>query len=211
MLISHLRQLIDESGLSPEQLAGPLNMSGMTLRRLLKKPDSFPLPEAYQPLVDEGIYSLIIEGRLRPESAIAQDVLGRAREHSFEATIHSLGFPESTMALGANLEDRLIIGLSQIGASDKRQNTVRDSKGILARFEKLGQEWNEKLRALRKVLGSTQLSTFEKFAAYGALFYLITPTDLIPDTLPVFGLVDDFAILGIVVAYYLHRFPKLFE
>jgi uncharacterized membrane protein YkvA (DUF1232 family) len=51
----------------------------------------------------------------------------------------------------------------------------------------------------------------EKLSAYGALFYLITVFDLIPDTIPVFGVLDDFAILGIVTAYYLRKFPDLFR
>ena len=51
----------------------------------------------------------------------------------------------------------------------------------------------------------------DKLAAYGALFYLITTFDLIPDTIPVFGLLDDFAILGIVVAYYVQKFPQYFN
>jgi uncharacterized membrane protein YkvA (DUF1232 family) len=45
--------------------------------------------------------------------------------------------------------------------------------------------------------------------AYGALFYLILPFDLIPDSIPVFGYVDDFGILGFAVAYYARKFPEL--
>ena len=207
--VSDLKRLCSESRMSPEQLAAPLKISPATLRRLLKRPDSEPLPEAYETLVDEGIYRLIIDGKLSSESSIAQAVLLRGSERSFDAAIHALGFSEPAMARGSDMEDRITIGLSQIGSSDKHQKAVRESKSLMDRFEQLGADWGTKLRTLRKVVGSKELSTIEKFAAYGALFYLITPADLIPDTIPVFGLVDDFAIICIVVAYYLSRYPWL--
>ena len=49
----------------------------------------------------------------------------------------------------------------------------------------------------------------EKFTAYGALFYLITPFDFIPDYTPIFGLVDDYAILGFATVFYLKKFPAV--
>jgi uncharacterized membrane protein YkvA (DUF1232 family) len=61
-----------------------------------------------------------------------------------------------------------------------------------------------------KVLNSRDLHTFDKLVAYGALFYLLCPFDLIPDYVPVFGYMDDFIVLGFAVAYYVKRFPFLF-
>ena len=55
------------------------------------------------------------------------------------------------------------------------------------------------------MIGSEKISILDKFVAYGALFYLVMVFDLIPDTVPVFGLLDDFAILGIATAYYVKR------
>ena len=63
---------------------------------------------------------------------------------------------------------------------------------------------------LIQVVKSKELTTLDKLVAYGALFYLLTPFDLIPDNIPIFGLIDDYAILGIAIAYYMKRFPKLF-
>ena len=51
-------------------------------------------------------------------------------------------------------------------------------------------------------------------SVYWALFaiiYFLSPIDLIPDHIPVFGLLDDYAVLGLAIAYYMRRFPKLFE
>ena len=52
--------------------------------------------------------------------------------------------------------------------------------------------------------------TLDKLVAFGALFYLIAPFDLIPDAIPLFGYVDDFIILGIAALYVRTRYPKLF-
>ena len=49
------------------------------------------------------------------------------------------------------------------------------------------------------------------YVAFGALFYLICPFDLIPDAIPVIGYADDFIVLGIAVLYYRKRFPHLFR
>jgi uncharacterized membrane protein YkvA (DUF1232 family) len=74
----------------------------------------------------------------------------------------------------------------------------------------MGKDWAERISSLMKVLESNELHTFDKLVAYGALFYLIFPFDLIPDYIPVFGYMDDFIVLGFAVAYYIKRFPHLF-
>ncbi|MDE2313589.1 MAG: DUF1232 domain-containing protein [Elusimicrobia bacterium] len=58
------------------------------------------------------------------------------------------------------------------------------------------------------VIRSPQLTLTDKLVAYGALFYLITPFDLIPDTIPGIGYLDDFAILSLALLYYERRFRK---
>jgi uncharacterized membrane protein YkvA (DUF1232 family) len=211
MLISYVRSLLKETGLSPEQFGRRIQLSGMTLRRLLKRPDGDLLPEAYHSLVRQGVYGLIIEGRLKPDAPVAQLVVSQSPSLSFEAAIHALGFRQDAMALGDSHPEQVLIGLSDIGASPQRQGEVNHGGKRLARFRRLGSEWASRINTLRRVVTSTSLTPMEKLAAYGALFYLITTFDLIPDTIPVFGLLDDFSILGIVVAYYVHKFPQHFN
>jgi len=210
MLISHVRSLLKDTGLSPEQLGQRLQLSGMTLRRLLKKPDGDELPPNFVTRVRQGVYGLIIEGRLKPDAAVAKLVASQSPSLSFDAAIHALGFRQDRMALGTSYPDRVLIGLSEIGASPQRQGEVNGNRKELSRFRKMGREWAERVNTLRRVVSSKKLTHIEKLSAYGALFYMITVFDLIPDTIPVFGVLDDFAILGIVAAYYLQKFPRLF-
>jgi uncharacterized membrane protein YkvA (DUF1232 family) len=211
MRVSHLRSLLEEAHLSPEQLGQRVQLSGMTLRRLLKRPDSDALPEAYRSLVRQGVYGLIIEGKLKADGPVAKFIVSRRPSLSFQAAIHALGFRQDAMALGESHPEQVLIGLSEIGASPQRQGEVRHGGKRMARFRRLGREWASRIRTLHSVVTSTRLTRMEKLAAYGALFYLITTFDLIPDTIPVFGVLDDFSILGIVVAYYLRKFPQHFN
>lgn len=61
----------------------------------------------------------------------------------------------------------------------------------------IGQELLEKALLLYYALDSPQCSTRDKTIIYGALAYLISPIDAIPDLTPVFGYADD---IGVVVA-----------
>jgi uncharacterized membrane protein YkvA (DUF1232 family) len=211
MRISHVRELMKEVGLSPEQFGQRIELSGMTLRRLLKKPDATDVPDSYQSHVRKGVYSLIIEGRLTPESEVAQQIISESPNLSFEAAIHGLGFRQANMAQGMSHPEQVLIGLSEIGASPQHQSSVQKKGKELSRFRKLGKEWAKRVNTLAAVVKSRELTQLEKLAAYGALFYLVTVFDLIPDTIPVFGVLDDFAIIGIVAAYYIQKFPELFR
>jgi uncharacterized membrane protein YkvA (DUF1232 family) len=211
MRVSHLRELLTEARLSPEQFGQRIELSGMTLRRFLKKPDDTELDEFYDSQIRRGVYGLIIDGKIKPDAISVERVLSASPNLSFEAAIRSLGFPQDSMAKGGSYPDQVLIGLSEIGASPRRQSSVQASGKVLSRFRKMGVDWANRVNTLAKVVRSRKLSQMEKLTAYGALFYLITTFDLIPDTIPVFGVLDDFAILGIVAAYYVRKFPELFE
>ena len=81
-------------------------------------------------------------------------------------------------------------------------------KEILS-FRGLGHAWSSRVKSLLGVIESPGLSSFEKLAAYGALFYLITPIDLVPDYIPTIGLIDDFGVLGVAAEYYFRMMKKL--
>ena len=52
---------------------------------------------------------------------------------------------------------------------------------------------------------SGKVSTTEKVILIAALLYLISPVDLIPDTIPVVGWLDDLGVAGLVLDYVLSR------
>ena len=46
-----------------------------------------------------------------------------------------------------------------------------------------------------------------KWGAAGILLYLVSPIDLIPDTLPVIGAVDDLVLVPMAMRFLLRRLP----
>jgi uncharacterized membrane protein YkvA (DUF1232 family) len=56
-----------------------------------------------------------------------------------------------------------------------------------------------------RYLNSGRVSGFEKFILGAALLYIVTPTDLLPDWLPVAGWMDDLGVAGLVLAFIAQR------
>jgi len=208
---SHLKILLKDSGFSPEQLGNRIGMSGMTLRRWSELPAGDHVPELYKSAFHEVVYELLAEGVLPKDSEIVDVVLKEAEGSSFNAAIKNLGFTDDFMKSAKPDSESVVRGLSQIGAQKSKQESVdRSGKRILS-YAKLGEDWKYRVKTLYSVIRSKELTRLDKLAAYGALFYLLTPFDLIPDHIPVFGLLDDFFILGLVAVYYVKRFPQLFK
>ena len=54
-------------------------------------------------------------------------------------------------------------------------------------------------------LNSGRVSGFEKLILGAALLYIITPTDLLPDWVPVAGWLDDLGMAGLVITFISQR------
>ncbi len=54
-------------------------------------------------------------------------------------------------------------------------------------------------------LHSGDVSAFEKIILGAALLYIVTPTDLLPDWLPVAGWMDDLGMAALVLAFITQR------
>jgi uncharacterized membrane protein YkvA (DUF1232 family) len=205
----HLTTLLKETGFSPEQLGARIGISGMTLRRWSDLPAQDPVPELYEKALHEVVYELLAEGTLPKDSEVVHVV---TKESSiFNAAIKNLGFTADFMASGKPDSESVLNGMSGLGSQPSKQESVDRSKERISTYTKLGQDWKYRIKTLQSVIASKDLNRLDKFAAYGALFYLLTPFDLIPDHIPVFGLLDDFFILGLVAVYYVNRFPQLFK
>jgi uncharacterized membrane protein YkvA (DUF1232 family) len=197
--------LLNESRLSPEDLGVLIGVSGMSVRRWVEKPNQKPLAEIYQTAIRDAIFKMVIEGRLDSSSKSALKIFSDPANLAQNAAAKALGFPEDMKGDFADHQEAIISGLSAIGGMESRRRRVDKSKDKLPFYKKMGREWSERITMLTKIIASKKLTALDKFPAYGALFYLLMTFDLIPDTIPVFGLMDDFTSLGIAVAYYVRR------
>ncbi len=209
MITSHLLTLLREAKLSPEQLGSRIGVSGMTLRRCRMRSPARPLPGIVEKKFVDAVYQLASEGRLSVDSASVKNMLANKHYIPFRMAITHLGCSEAMLEQAKNDPRRLIECVAQIGDSVSRRVDVDEKQKKISSFMKISNEWTSRISLLQQVIRSRSVLSFEKLVAYGALFYLITPLDLIPDHIPVFGLMDDFSILGFAVAYYTKLLSKL--
>lgn len=207
---AELFRVLDEAGLSPERAAQRLGVSNMTLRRWRDKPQGDELPKMYERSFGPALQELIGEGKVSAKSAAAKSV-GEGQAESFLATLKRLGFPENILSAGPGDRKAFVDGLAKVGDDKDRKKEVDRSKKKIGAFASWGKDWKARIDGMLKVIRSEKLTTTDKLVAYGALFYLISPIDLIPDTIPVIGYLDDFAVLGMALWYYKRRFPDLFK
>ncbi|HTL70227.1 MAG TPA: DUF1232 domain-containing protein [Candidatus Eisenbacteria bacterium] len=200
MKTSHLLSLLKEASLSPEDLARRLDVSNMTLRRLLARRGDPVLPELYARELRRAVYELVGEGKLDPDSPAARRILLSDDFPQTQAAIKGLGFPDDFLKGGAPAdEEGLATGLSRIGCDGGRAACVDKSMKRISSFSRFGGQWAERIRILTRHVRSRQVGARDKFVAYGSLFYLLYPLDLLPDFMPALGYLDDFARLGIAV------------
>lgn len=204
MTHGQFRALLKEAELSPEQAARRLGISNMTIRRWQRKPASNLLPPFYRRAFQPMFQQMAAEGIIASSPVLG----GRDQGTSFQATLRRLGFSREIVSGKGGSGPALLKGLSQIGADTAHRSEVDKESRRIVSFKKLGSEWKEKITGLTAVIRSRDLTLAQKLVAYGALFYLLAPLDLIPDAIPVVGLLDDFAILSLALAFYLRTFPK---
>jgi uncharacterized membrane protein YkvA (DUF1232 family) len=208
MKTSHLLTLSSEARISPEDLGSSLGISGMTLRRWMKRPPSAPIPKFYHRAFADEIVRLWMEGRLKEDSGAVQWAMKVGQNLSFQAAIKNLGLSEISSAAPGSDSDKLMVGLTQIGSNGHHRQQVDGNKLRILSFSKMSKEWGQRISALMKVVRSNRIDAMDKLVAYGALFYLLCPFDLIPDNIPVFGLLDDYVILGLAASYYAKRLSR---
>jgi len=202
---SILGKLQSEAQMSPEELGAIIGVSGMTVRRWNERSEPEPLSELYETAIRHAVLKLVVDGRLMDDSPLVQELLSKPEVLAQNAAIKALGFPDGLQTGFESQQDQITVGLMHIGSQESRRDRVDKQKKKILGFKKLGKDWSERISILTGVIASKQISALDKFMAYGALFYLVMVFDLIPDTVPVFGMLDDFAILGIAAAYYIKR------
>ncbi len=208
MTYGQLRTLLTEARLSPEQAAERLGISNMTLRRWGQKPTSKNLPTFYQRAFEPIFHQMAAEGLIRSDSPNLAAITSANSRMAFQTTLRNLGFSQDLLSSSPGPQQHTLLkGLSQIGSDAAHQAEVDTQTPKVTSFKRFGAQWRERTSGLLNVIRSKELSSADKLIAYGALFYLLTPFDLIADTIPVIGFLDDFAILGMALAFYTRRFP----
>ena len=62
-------------------------------------------------------------------------------------------------------------------------------------------------RLLWRALRHPQSPGWLKLGALGVVLYLISPIDLIPDVIPVIGVLDDIVLVPLAIRFLLNRLP----
>ena len=96
----------------------------------------------------------------------------------------------------------------QEAAKPEKQKMIKES------FAKWGKKVNntgllERARQLYRFFLSPQVGGTQKVLVAGALLYIITPLDLIPDVVPVVGWLDDLGIAGFALRYIFSTMDKV--
>jgi len=63
------------------------------------------------------------------------------------------------------------------------------------------------VRLLWRALRHPHAPSWLKWGTAGILLYLLSPVDLVPDVIPVLGLLDDVVVVPLAVAWLIKRLP----
>ena len=112
MTNSQLLILLKETGYSPEELGKQIGLSGMTLRRWIKKPEGDPVPPVYVPAIRDACYRFVSEGRLNPSMESVQALLVPCMPSGeYSAAICNLGLDADFERDRTISGDRILTGL----------------------------------------------------------------------------------------------------
>jgi uncharacterized membrane protein YkvA (DUF1232 family) len=207
MKYSEFFALLDEAGLSPEQAAQRLGVSNMTLRRWQARAPSASLEPKYIRSFGPVFKEFAAEGLISSETLQSAQTTA-ALQKDFTSTLTALGFPSDILNAQGENKQAILSGLAKVGADDHRIAEVERNTRKVSSMTRLGEDWKSRIGLLRDVVRSKKLASPDKSVAYGALFYMLMPFDLIPDAIPVIGLLDDMAMLGLAVWFYQHHAVK---
>lgn len=201
-------KITDQTGLSPEQLAPKLGISNMTFRRWRKQKGTREIPSIHRQAILDGVFQLVRDGILDGNNNSVQEFLRNSSRENVSAILREVGVDLSKFEASRDFSKPLQSVLSRIGVSEKHRDAVDNDSAKIARFKKLGADWKKSISTLQEAITSVNLTLGQKYIAYGALFYLIWPFDLVPDHLPVVGLADDFAILTAAAGLYVSNLKE---
>lgn len=202
MKMMTLLKILQLAELSPESFGKRIGISGMTIRRWTKKSKKFVIPSVYVPAIRQGCYLLAAETGNPTLELEIQSVVAEGYQVFHSAALKNFGLEEGFNPLAPNSEAEVLQCLTSIGLQTEKKIEVDKNEQKLSSLKLMGKDWESRISKLWSIIRSQKLENIEKLVAYGALFYLVTPIDFIPDYMPFFGYMDDFLVLGIAVSYY---------
>jgi len=190
--------LMLESKLSPEKFGSRLGISGMTLRRWKTAKRTQMLPKIYQLALIDMIHQLLGEGVLSFRSKVVRKILKSQKDMSGKALVRLLSIPKDCLS---GRDQHVIAALVQMGKSTTNRRLVDKGQKALSKIGKQGACWASALAKLRGILASEESSKHQVDLSYGALFYLLSPVDLILRPIEFFSKMHIFGVLNLVIFY----------
>jgi uncharacterized membrane protein YkvA (DUF1232 family) len=186
--VSQLKRLLDERGLSPRDLAEQLGVSHMTIYRWLAKPGHFSIPKKYHLSIDQFVSG----GDVAQAPTIGAPWY---QDRSILDQLSSDGGPDERAG------QQLIRLLECDGKECDDHAKLKADVNVKLQAKGITTGLREKVRDLMKGLFSSEMPARSKLVIAGALLYFLSPIDLIPDTIPVLGYVDDLAVLTLAADF----------
>ncbi|MDG0817518.1 YkvA family protein [Bdellovibrio svalbardensis] len=207
MKVHQISKLIKDTGLSPEKLAIYFQVSNMTLRRWLKKPITYKVPTQYETNLHQGILSLVKDGLLPKENEIVLESYDFMQSLSTKNSFMMMDLTVEQFEKNVQDEEGTVDLCLKLGQKDESLSYIQQNEEKLKEYETKSSGIGEKVSTLWKVLKGSDVQRTNKYVAIGALFYLLFPFDFIPDAIPAVGFLDDLAVLGVAVDYYIKLKP----
>src|SRR5580698_2913358 len=107
MRYEQLIAVMEETKLSPEKLASRLGISNLTYRRWLKRPGREDMPKGYERNIAGGVYQLLSEGKLDPDSKIVSHFLENNMPEFFGAAISQFKLPGDLFGATTHHQDKM--------------------------------------------------------------------------------------------------------
>jgi uncharacterized membrane protein YkvA (DUF1232 family) len=180
--VGQLRHFLADRGWSCERLSNHVAVSNMTWRRLLRLPDSEPIPQKYRP-------------HLEPLSQ--SEFLQPARDG---------GLPDPVALVISGLGGTEANALRQLSSSGRNESTPET---LWSRISKISAELviptllTQLVSELKPMLNKASRSG--RLLVFGALAYFVNPLDLIADHLITIGLLDDIGVMMLVKSHLTAR------
>lgn len=203
MKVLQISKLIKDTGLSPEKLAVYFQVSNMTLRRWLKNPGAYKIPSQYETNLHQGILSLVKDNLLSKENEVVLVAYEFMQNISTRNSFMMMDLSIEQFEKNVHDEEGTIDLCLKLGEKDENLAYIERNQEKLKEYGAKKTGIGSKVTTLWRILKGTDIHVTHKYVAIGALFYLLFPFDFIPDAIPGIGFLDDIAVLGVAVDYYM--------